>query len=203
MSPTYEVLMFTGDYRSRQREAEAEEVDLYIEYYFNSYLANTNYTLAKIKNNGCKVSKAFAATHTNLVSIEFGIPLYDPSSSKSSKSGPSTPGVVETDNTRYVHTINTLKVPCCILEPLFITNPSHVAELITKRGVERLAQILVRSIKTVFPKGATIGLSVGHKYQRCNPMARGGLLVNYPEYTEADVSDTILILTKAYLETAP
>lgn len=178
------IIQFTGDYSWRQENANESKLDLYIEYHFNFYSKTADYTLCKINNDSVK---DFAIAHSQKVSETFNVPVYNRNS------------------TNYIwlssadKSTNQLLVPCVLIEPLFLSNPTHVQYLING-GVEKLANILVETLNEFYNEESIIGFSVGHKYQRSNPMERGSIAYGHPELTEADLADTILTIAKYKLE---
>lgn len=185
----YQVSMLTGDYRNRQMAASAAGADLYVEYHFNHYSRSSNYTLAKASPHISPLGLKFAQTHVALIHEMLGIPLYTGGTDRPASSA----GVVLTKRTSRDNNQFTMlgKTPGVLLEPLFLSNPTHV-ELIDQYSTEGLAAILVTAVKLAFPTGANIAFSVGHKYVRSNPMDRGYPVPGRPEITEADLSDQVL-----------
>lgn len=181
------ISFFTGDYKYRQLEANRANIDLYVEYHFNYYSRITNYTLTKVPSDPKSLSLAFARQHGQLVHQYMGIPLYDKESS------PADAGIlVCKKNSQDAYNFSLISAPAVLPQPLFLSNDAHVAIAITEQGTDLLAAILVETLRTVLPNGGHVGFSVGHKYQRSAPADRGSAAVCYPEFTEADIADTVL-----------
>lgn len=192
----YNTTFFTGDYKWRQTRANNSNLDIYIEYHFNYYSNTTNYTLCKIANDTDTTSLKFAQTHAKLASDKFNVPVYSKEEDSEAMDGV----ILCKRSGRNYFNISLIKAPAVILEPLFLSNPTHVNMILKQDGLQKLATVLVDSIVDTFPSGANVGFSVGHKYQRSNPMDRGALAVSSIEYTEADLSDTVLTLAKVALD---
>jgi len=192
----YEVLFVTGDYKHRQVFANGLRLDLYIEYHFNYYSGATNYTLCKINKSNKQLAKDFARLHAKNVSEHFDIPLYHIDDNPDAQNGV----VVSSRPGRNNYNISLLSAPAVILEPMFLSNPDHLRILFQEGGIEDLANILTSSIREVLPDSSRIGFSVGHKYQRANPMDRGAAAYSKSEFTEADLSEKVLLISYMQLK---
>ncbi|RLE64926.1 MAG: hypothetical protein DRJ47_06525 [Thermoprotei archaeon] len=187
----HRVLFFHGDYPYRQMLANEKGVDVYIEHHFNTGPKEANYCMAVVAHNAPQKSIEIAETYVDLVSKKFNIPKCE--------SDP--PGVkICRFRERGDFNLRFLKMPGLIVMPLFVSNADHVRMLIDEGGHIALAEILTETIRTHFPKGGLIGLSVGHKYRRKSPTDRGAPVRNYPEYYEADVAEWVLWQVKYMLE---
>lgn len=191
----FKVSFFTGDYKWRQLFANESRIDLYVEHHFNFYSKQTNYTLVKVAQN-CKTEAFdFGKLYNSKVSSRLGVPLYDSCRSDG--------GILRLKaNSRDVFNLSLVTAPAVIVEPLFLSNNDHVDLLLNKGGVQTLADILTDSLREFFEdrESVHIGFSVGHKYQRTSPSDRGSVCLGKSEMTEADLSDTILTITKTQLE---
>ena len=186
----------TGDYKWRQLHTNAHHFDIYVEYHFNYYSRSTDYTLCKLTRTYLPLSLEFAKQHAEAVHKEFNVPLYDLGDEDTVAKGV----LICKKTGRENFNLSLLECPALIIEPLFLSNPDHVFLLTTSNGVMRLANILTNTIRSIFPDGGRIAFSVGHKYQRSNPMDRGALAVGRSELSEADLSDKIMTISQMQLQ---
>ena len=83
--------------------------------------------------------------------------------------------------------------------PLFFTTPEHAEIIKSINGLLALAEVLADSIRTMFPGGGLIALSVGHKYKDSRPGDRGALVLGSGG-TEAEFAESVLSKTQVMLE---
>lgn len=190
----HRITFFTGDSKARQYEANALDVDFYVEYHFNHYARTSSYTLVRVPVPPKQKSLAFAKMHANLVHQVFDIPLYDKvmDDPELNMAGNHKGVLFCKRGSRDANSFMMADAPSVLIEPMFLSNPEHVDILLNADGQRKLAHILAHSIRETFPERAHIGFSVGHKYQRGLPMDRGCCAVNHPEFTEADFADNIM-----------
>lgn len=177
---------YYGDYKYRQKFANEDDAVLYIEHHFNSsYTPKADYSLALVGSNASETSIKIGNYYANRVAEEFGI---------------SSRGCVKTKfGRRGDYNLRYTKMPAVLLEPLFVSNMTHVNFILEDNGIERLSECLVDTITKFFKEGL-IAFSVGHKYKRTKPHDRGASVKGRPEYTEADLAEWVLWTTKCKLE---
>ena len=185
----YTVTFYSGNYRARQRDANRDGADLYVEHHFNSFfLPGPDYCVAVVAKNASSRSIHFATIYTQLIHELLGCPLR--------ADGPVIIGGFKgRGNGNLKHT----KMPAVLLEPLFISNPDSAAFVATIDGREALAGVLVAAICEFLPDGGCIAFSVGHKGRTFRPRDRGAALYpgipvegNVPP-TEADLAEDVLL----------
>jgi len=177
---TYSIFWLKGDYRDRQLAANAEGCVCYLEHHFNA-LANDdpdsqreNKSLCIVGGNASQTSKNWAAWFTRTIAAEFGI-----------GDGGVLVGPRRGDfNLRYT------SMPAILIEPLFVSDPTQAAIAKSEDGQERIARVIVESIRRFFPDGGAIGFSVGHKYKTSNPHDRGAPV--FGGGTEAELAEEVL-----------
>lgn len=186
------VTFFSGDYRARQLMANGAQVDVYVEYHFNHFSRSAAYSLAKVPPSPHALAIELGTTHSKLMEEYLGVEAYINAKDKESP-----PGILKMKkSSRDMFNCSLLNSPALILEPLFLSNPEHVALVVTEKGQDVLSAILTKTLRTVLPneaRDAHIGFSVGHKYQKESPLDRGYLAVDRPDITEADLSEVILL----------
>lgn len=177
---TYSIFWAKGDYRDRQLTANREGCVAYLEQHFNA-LANDdpstqadNGALCIVGGNASETSKNWAAWYTREVAAEFGI-----------RDNGVLVGPRRGDfNLRYT------AMPAILVEPLFVSDPTQAEIARSEDGQERLARIIVASIRRFFPDGGKVAFSVGHKYKTSNPHDRGAPVVGGG--TEAELAEEVL-----------
>ena len=187
MCDMYSVKFYKGNYRDRQREANRDKAVCYVEHHFNSCSdPSIGYCVVIVGSNASKTSIGWGRFYSRLVSREFVIPVGGDDGVKIGGFG----GRGDS-NIRFTH------MPAILLEPLFASNPRHAEIIRDDEGQNKLAEILVESIRKIFPNGGLVAFSVGHKYKKSNPLDRGALL--HGGGTEADYAEIVLIKAKDIL----
>lgn len=187
----YQVKFYKGDYSARQRAANADGCQAYIEHHFNSSAgAAGNYAAVIVGANASNTSKNWARWYAQAVANSFGIGL-----------GGDHGVVVGGYGGRGDGNVKLTDMPAILVEPLFANNPAHAQWIRSKAGQERLARILADSIQRCFPNGGLVGFSVGHKYKTSSPGDRGAAV--YGGGTEADCAEAVLQEAAALLQHMP
>jgi N-acetylmuramoyl-L-alanine amidase len=182
----YKVKFYVGDYGERQRQANADKADVYIEQHFNGGSATADYSMVVVGSNAGRVSKAFGIMYSKLVSEAFGTKI-------GAQNGILPGGFNGRGDGNIKHT----NMPAVLLEPLFATNPERAEQIRSEAGQNALARCIVDCIKHFFPNGGLIGFSIGHKGKRSNPNDRGVALAGGG--TEADYAEIVLKKAEALL----
>lgn len=180
----YTVRFYTGDYRERQVQANADKAICYAEQHFNA--GNGSYALVVVGSNASKKSQDWGKDYTAKVAAEFDI--LDRGIAIGGLGGRGD------DNVKYT------AMPAILLEPLFCDNPDHAQIIRSGIGQDALARILVDTIRQAFPKGGLVALSVGHKGKRSAPNDRGASVVGGG--SEADFAEMVLLKAKDLLAQA-
>lgn len=185
----YQVKLYKGDYRERQKMANNDDCVAYVEHHFNSYSdPTTNYTIVIVGSNASETSKNWGRWYAKAVAREFNLPL-----------GGDDGIVVGGFGGRGDYNLRFTTMPAILLEPFFVSNPQH-AEWIRDESVQKkLANILCESIQRFFQNGGLVAFSVGHKYKTSRPNDRGAQV--YGGGWEADYAETILDKTGNLLKT--
>ncbi len=184
----YEIHEYRGNYRWRQKQANLDGCAAYVEHHFNASPNQTaNYTLVITGYHASETSKSWGKTYAKLVSQAFGTEL-----------GGVDGVLVGGFNGKGTGSLKYTAMPAILLEPLFVSNPEQAELVKSEEGQDKLAQCLVDSIRTTFPKGGKIGFSVGHKYKSSSPNDRGAAV--YGGGTEADYAEIVLKKAKFMLE---
>jgi len=192
----YVINFYKGSYLARQRQANKDQCICYIEHHFNaSESLQANYTLALIGSNASQTSHDMADYYTDLIEQWLEIPQYGRSGVK--KGG---------FNGRGDYNLRYTNMPAVLLEPLFASTPDHAEVLVSEPGRQRLAEAIVNTIRKYFPKGGTVGFSIGHKYKTSRPNDRGAAVHGKdPDpndnlgHTEADYAEAVLMLAAQML----
>ena len=175
------------DYRERQRRANRDGAVCYVEHHFNSCSSpHPDYTVVVVGSNASEQSKRWGRLYALLVASEFGTPV-------GGDNGIVVGGYSGRGNANIFYT----RMPAILVEPLFASNPYHAEIIRSEDGQDRLARILVDSIKMEFPDGGLVAFSVGHKYKKSLPFDRGASL--YGGGTEADYAEKVLLKAKRML----
>ena len=184
----YEIRLYKGDYRDRQRQANADGCVGYVEHHFNSSSSPTaNYAVCITGANASQTSKNWGRWYSAAVSREFDIPMGGDQGIKVGGYGG-----------RGDFNLRFTAMPAILLEPLFASNPQHAQWIRGEAGQARLARIISDSIQRFFQEGGLIGFSVGHKYKNSNPDDRGAAV--FGGGTEADNAEAVLERAKVLLE---
>lgn len=184
----YSVKFYKGDYRDRQKQANADNCVAYVEHHFNSSSSRqANYTAVITGANASQTSRNWGRWYAAAVAREFGVSI-------SGDQGI----VVGGYDGRGDANLRFTKMPAVLLEPLFAGNPQHAEWIRSEDGQARLAQILCDSILRFFQDGGLIGFSVGYKYKTSMPNDRGAAVVGGG--WEADYAEGVLEKAKAILE---
>jgi hypothetical protein len=184
----YQIKFYDGEYKTRQENANADMAVAYVEQHFNSSSSpNADYSLVIVGSNASTTSKNWGRWYADAVSKEFG-----------TEAGGDQGIVVGGFNGRGDGNLKHTKMPAILLEPLFVSNPSHAALVRDEQGQARLARVLVESIQRFFPNGGLIAFSIGHKGKPLNPTDRGAPVVGGG--MEADYAERVLQKAKTMLE---
>ncbi len=184
----YRVKFYKGNYRERQYAANRDGAICYVEQHFNSWFdERTDFTVVITGSNASRTSKNWGRWYAKAICREFGTPL-------GGDDGIKVGGYGGRGNGNIYYT----RMPAILLEPLFASNPKHADIIRSEDGQDRLARVLVESIREFFPGGGLVAFSVGHKYKRSRPKDRGAAL--YGGGTEADYAEIVLLKAKEMLE---
>lgn len=185
---SYQVIFYKGDYSERQRAANKDRCNLYIEHHFNSSAnRDANYCVTIVGSNASRMSKEFGKAYSKRISLTFNCPI-----------GGNDGIMVGGFGGRGDGNIRLTNMPAALLEPMFCSNPEQAETIRSSEGQDRLAKVLADTIMDFFPSGATIGFSIGHKYKRSNPNDRGAPV--HGGGTEADCAEKVLFKTMGYLQ---
>lgn len=188
----------TMDYRERQLRANEAGVALYVEHHFNSVAsAQARYSLALVPKDADQTSVRFADKYTDLLAERFRWPEWD-DTPIDAIDGVTRGGF----GGRGDGNLSACAMPCALLEPCFISNVEQAKAIATEHGREMLARCLVDAIKAVFPDGAHVGFSVGHKYKASKPLDRGAELHPAARPVEGDLPPTESDLSEDVLKRA-
>ncbi|MDM8569493.1 N-acetylmuramoyl-L-alanine amidase, partial [Thiotrichales bacterium HSG1] len=132
-------------------------------------------------------SKAWGRWYANHIGQEFRVPV-------AGRGGIAIGGFNGRGNGNVKYT----NMPAVLLEPLFVSNPSHAKIVRSEEGQDKLAKVLADSIVEFFPKGGKIAFSVGHKYKTSRPRDRGAAVSGGG--TEAEYAEIVLEKAKHLLE---
>lgn len=179
----WEPRIYKGDYIERQHQANEDAAICYCEQHFNSFDdPETNYTVCVVGSNASRTSKAWGEYYSSVISDAFDI------DDRGIKIG----GFGGKGDNNLKHT----NMPAILMEPFFLSSHEGIVWLMEYGHwiYSILAFALTDSIKTFFPNGGIVGLSVGHKYKTSNPDDHGARLpLNLnSNYYEADFSDAVI-----------
>ena len=179
----WEPKIYKGDYVKRQHQANEDNAICYCEQHFNSYDDPTvNHSLCIVGTNASQTSKAWGKYYSSLIADSFDI----------EDRGIVIGGYANVGNNNVVHT----KMPAILMEPFFLSSHEGIIWLMEHWVWVNtiLSLILIDSIKTFFPSGGIVGLSVGHKYKTSQPNDMGATLpLNLnSNYYEADFADMVI-----------
>ncbi|HDS30610.1 MAG TPA: N-acetylmuramoyl-L-alanine amidase [Firmicutes bacterium] len=176
----YTVKFYTGYQVQRQRDANTDGAICYVEHHFNSFSdPKAGYTVVIVATNASRKSREWGKLYAKLVSEEFGTKI-------GGDGGIKVGGFGGRGNYLLYYTA----MPAILVEPLFASNPYHAVIIKSEDGREKLARVLVRSIREMFPRGGLVAFSVGHKYNSRNPKDRGARV--YSGGNEADYAEMVL-----------
>ena len=191
----YRVKNYTGGYRERQEAANQDGAVCFVALHFNSSPATANYSLVILPKYASRTARFWAQTLVKSVVGLFGTVAW----------GPENDGVkIGGFDGRGDSQINLVQCPAILPELLFCSNPEHAAILRAVAGRQALAEALVDSIRTHFPKGGLVAFSVGHA-GKPEPHAadRGAVIVpiagDASVYYEADAAEDVLNRAAALL----
>lgn len=177
--PKYEVFKLRGDYDAREDEANRRDLDLVVHFHFNSGPRTARGSLVlyarPVVGREAAIAKRFADGIAKLIGAgNRGAQLL-------------------ADGARGEFIIDENGQPALILEPDFVSNPSFAAWIKKDANRKKLARLYADIIRSEFPNGGKIGLSLGHKYKTSNPSDRG--VDVYGGGTEAQYAERVLVLT--------
>lgn len=149
-----------GEYRTRQ-EAANLVCDLYLEQHFNGFTdPRADYSMAVVCEGASQESQALAR--------EYALRASEVCPARAVRSaGPVRVGGDGSVSTRV------LRIPGCLLEPGFVSNPVFASWARTPEGLDALAGLIVHVVRGSMPSGGTVGLSVGHVNRRSHLGDRG------------------------------
>lgn len=189
----YKVKFYTGDYSTRQHDANSDKAMCYVEHHFNSSDADdpttADYSVVIVGRNASKKSIAWGSLYAQTVDQEF---------TEIKKTGGVNGVLVGGYGGRGDGNLILTNMPAILVEPMFCNDPEHAAVMHSDEGQKKLAKILAYTIVTTFPDGGLVAFSVGHKYKKSNPNDRGAAV--YGGGTEADIAENVLQYCKAILE---
>lgn len=184
----YNVNNYKGNYGVRQENANKDKCIAYVEHHFNSSKSpEADYTVVVVGSNASKTSCDWGRWYAKAVAKEFNVPV-------GGDKGILVGGYKGRGNANLRFT----NMPAILVESLFASNPKHAGWIRSEQGQLRLAQVLRDSICHFFPKGGTIGFSVGHKYKTSRPKDRGAKV--FGGGVEADFAEKVLEKAKTLLE---
>lgn len=186
----YEIRFYEGDYLARQRAANDDKCNAYVEHHFNSSTSQSaNYCVVITGANASQTSKNWGRWYARAIGQEFDV-----------KVGGSDGIVIGGYEGRGDYNLRFTNMPAILLEPLFVSNPQSAALIKSDAGQARLAMVLSDSIKRMFPEGGRIGFSVGHKYKTTRPNDLGASV--FGGGAEADYAEAVLKQARDILEAA-
>ena len=186
----YRCKFYTGDYRERQEQANADRCAAYVEHHFNSSASPTaSYAVAITGANASQTSRNWGRWYAQAVAREFSLSV-----------GGDQGILVGGFDGRGDFNLRFTDMPAILLEPLFASNPRQAEWIRSGDGQTRLARILYDSIRRFFQTGGLIGFSVGHKYKRSAPNDRGAAVGGGG--WEADYAEQVLLKAQSLLEEA-
>jgi len=180
------VKFYTGNYPDRQKQANSDKAICYLEGHFNASdnprAGGIEIIIADNASRATRKWAEFLVTHFNFT-LQTRIRHVN--------------GIKEVSKgERGWKNIFHTKMPAVLIEPLFITNPKELKLFDEKK--DTLAYIIAGSIKTIFPDGGLIGLSIGHKGKESNPNDKGAKAVD--GRWEADLVEKLLLGAKNFFE---
>lgn len=184
----YQVKFYEGEYKTRQRAANADHAVAYVEHHFNAGSATANYAVVIVGSNASPKSKDWGRSYALSVSHKFDTKL-------GGDKGILVGGYQGRGNSNVVLT----NMPAVLLEPLFASNPKHAEIIRSEQGQTSLAMILVDTIIHFFPHGGLVAFSVGHAGKPSAPKDRGAAVVGggaEADYAEKILKKAELLLTK-------
>ena len=189
----YTVKFYKGDYFDRQKAANADKCICYIEHHFNSSAApdptTADYAVVIVGKNASTKSIQWGKLYSRMVDEEFN---------EIRKVGGTDGVLIGGYGGRGDGNVRLTNMPAILVEPMFCNDPEHAKVIKSQEGQEKLAEILVASILTIFPNGGLVGFSIGHKYKTSNPNDRGAEIVGGG--TEADCAEQVLLAAHKLLE---
>jgi hypothetical protein len=183
----YDVRFYKGNYSWRQKQANRDKCNAYVEHHFNAAGKTSNYAVVVTGYNASETSKKWGRWYANQVGLQFNVPV-------AGTGGILVGGFNGRGNGNLKHT----NMPAILLEPLFVSNPTHAEWVRSEEGQDKLAKILADSLIEFFPDGSKIGFSIGHKYKSSRPKDRGAAV--YGGGTEADYAEIVMEKAKVILE---
>ena len=185
----YKVNFYKGDYSARQEAANKDRCVCYIEHHFNANEGKAgNYVVVILGNNASDISKKWGRLYAQKIHDVFGVKVW----------GEDGGILVGGYNGRGDGNIRDAHMPAILVEPLFANNEEHASYIKSEPGQQKLAQVLVNTIREMFPNGGTVGFSVGHKYKTSKPNDRGTDV--FGGGTEADYAEKVLNKAKILLD---
>jgi hypothetical protein len=197
MSSKYTALLVAGntlvagnddrrDYKDRQRFANEQGADLYIELHFNASAydkpgTQDNPASVLVADNASLTSKSIANRLAFVVSEALGYPNRGVD-------------ILPRDRRGYWNLYYT-NMPAVLTELLYVSDKEQAEFAMSKAGQRELAAMHFEVIKEHFPAGAKVAISIGHKYKVGQPHDRGAPLnseVDNPKgMAEADCAEAV------------
>jgi len=142
------------DCRPRQRAANADGAICYFEQHLNSD-GLAKYGMAEMAYNGSQTSWEWATRYCEILKTQVGDLITEAHPNQ----------IPRPPKGRGNICLEWTDMPAILGEPLFVSNPDHVAFLRSPNGVIQLATVLAQSIIECFPDGGLVALSTGHRYR--------------------------------------
>lgn len=156
------------DYYDRQKLANDEACDLYVEQHFNAKEYDRpglgdNPSFCLVGSNASETSKKIARTYSAMVSDAFGT---------------TDQGAIQVKfKGRGDYNLRFTAMPAFLPEPLFVSDAELAMIAQSDIGQKKLAACLVATIKEHFPAGAKVAFSCGHLFKVSQPYDRGAPVV--------------------------
>ena len=177
-------------YRERQRAANRDGAVVYIEHHINSNAGQPGrYGFVIVGRNASRTSKGMAKQYVEFLEGAFYPEI------KARRPAVQIGGA---GNISIVHTA----MPAMLLEPCFGNNPVHADILKSIEGIDKLGDVLVRTITDWFSGGGLVAFSVGHRRLRnksTSKLDQGCAIHDAPRHpledrmmAEADFAEMIL-----------
>lgn len=177
----YRTKVYTGPYAERQRKANMDNADVYLEVHANSVEAgDVDYALSVVSSKHSATSYELAAELARAFGTAFdvGHPTnvgYDDGVRVGGRGD---------GNLAYT------AMPAVLIEPGFGSNPKQARLMESDSGIETAASIIVRTIIRFWPAGASVALSVGHKGNK--PKDMGAAWAGERFQWEAEWADAVV-----------
>lgn len=151
-------------YKDRQKYANSIGATVYLELHYNAKKYDRpgmqdNPASVLVANNASRTSRSIAADIAQCVADAFGF-----------ASG----GVdVLSDSRRGYYNLVYTAMPACLLEPLWVSDEEQAILAASADAQRTMAEIICDTLRTHFPNGGLLALSVGHLNNPSRPGDRG------------------------------